>query len=141
MSFNLPNDPYQLAEKRAEQSTSNSWDALPEDYKLLEELDFVAEELGFVDTEYFIDANRGFVIPREFDPKDTVTYVNCMDVLFEGKFTGFSKVHIGRIIGVGAVRAVCLTFKEATILPFFEKIEDTEFLHVPVLAVQSIENV
>ena len=67
-----------------------------------------------------------------------VDLINFFDLSFEGPFTSFSIVHVGKIVGACSVRALCLSFKEATLLPYFDNIPDDHFLHVPVLAVDNI---
>lgn len=134
----LPANPVELASIRAEQSTSQGFDMLVDEVRIIAELDHEADRLGFIDQRYFADSFRGFVIPGSFDADEIVSYTSIFGFQFEGDFRCFSKVHIGRLVGNQAVRAICMTFTGALILPTFERLEETELLHVPVLAVSSI---
>lgn len=134
-----PNTPHELAELRAEQTFTAAFDISAEDEHLLAELDHAAAELGFHGRSYFVEAGRAIIAPASFEADQDVPYFNFPGLTFEGQFATYSKVHVGRVLGGSSVRAVCLTFDTATLLPFFDPIEDGHLLHVPVLAVQSIE--
>lgn len=134
-----PATPFELAELRAEQPFNRGFEMTAEDERLLVELDHAAAELGFHGQSYFVEAGRAIIAPASFDADQDVPYFNFPGLTFEGQFATFSKVHVGRVIGGSSVRAVCLAFDTATLLPFFDPIEDGHLLHVPVLAVQSIE--
>lgn len=131
----MPTNPAELASLRAEASIASSFELTPEDELLLAELDHGAESLGFHNQTYFVEAFRGLVVPASFEAADRVTYVNFMGITLEGRFATFSKVHIGTIVGAGAVRAVCLTFTDVTLLPYFDTLAEDDLLHVPVLSV------
>lgn len=137
--FFLPKDPVELAAQRAEQLTGQDFGITEADEKLLAELDFEATGLGFLGTRYFFSAHVGFQIPVSFDLRDNVTYTKFGDGLSaEAVLATHAKVHIGRIIGGGAVRAVCLCFSEGIVLNRFTEIPDDQLLYVPVLAVREI---
>jgi hypothetical protein len=58
---------------------------------------------------------------------------------FEGELACYARLSIGRIVGAGAVRALCLTFSAGTLVtPVFSELEQTDLFHVPVFAVQEI---
>lgn len=141
--LNPPCNPKELASARAEQisATSDNFEATNNDEFMLTELDYAAEELGFIGQNYFFSAFRGFVFPKQFDATKPVTYHSIFDITAEGPFAAYSRVSVGRLIGVGTVRAVCLTFDEATILPSFTKLENDEMLFVPVLSIDSMTTV
>jgi hypothetical protein len=61
-----------------------------------------------------------------------------MGLSSEGTFISYSRVVIGRIVGANAVRALCLSFDNVTLLPFFDSLRDDHLLHVPALAVSSM---
>jgi hypothetical protein len=114
---------------------------LPEDSRILSDLEGVAKELDFIDRQYFVETSRGLSIPASFEAKedDTVTFLSFYKLTFEGILRGYSKVQVGRVIGAGSVRALCLTFEEVTLLPFFDSLPEDHIFHVPVLAVDSID--
>lgn len=136
----MPRTPVELAELRAEQaSVGHGFEQTPQDERLLAELDHAAEELGFTDSSYFVESGRALIVPASFDADRPVAYTSLFGLSFEGSFATYSKVHIGRLIGGESIRAVCLTFGEAILLPFFDPLEEGDLLHVPVLAVDSME--
>ncbi len=140
-TVDMPANPVELAELRAQQSFSssnNDFTMAPADQRLLAELDFAADELGFIGQSYFVQAARGLVIPKSFDASEDLTYTSITDVMLEGSFATFSKVHVGKIIGHGTVRAVCLAFDGALLVPQFVRVDPDELLFVPVLAVDTI---
>lgn len=136
--FNTPSNPVELASIRAEESMSQEFGMSDHDQHLLAELDFGADQLGFHDQNYFVQAFSAFVLPASFEADEPLRYHNFTGLTLEGRFATFSKIHIGRIVGVGAVRAVCLTFKDVTLLPYFDTLPESDLLHVPVLAVSEI---
>jgi hypothetical protein len=135
----IPTNPVELAAIVAESSTSQSFEIMPKDERALEELELGAEMLGFLNQEYFVQAHRGMIMPADFVSSERFTFKNLAGVTLEGKLVTYSKVHIGRIIGAGAVRAFCLAFESATLLPYFDTVPEDRLVHVPVLAVSSIE--
>lgn len=95
--------------------------------------------LGFIGLTYFISARRSMIIPKSFDKSEPVNYTDFFGLSFEGKFASFAIVHIGNLVGHQTIHAVCLTFAEATLLPYFDSLIEDDLLFVPVLAVGSIE--
>lgn len=138
-----PVDPYELAAAPAEQLSLGGAEFTTDqiDRSHLISLSQLAEGMGFFGKQYFVSAYRSISIPASFEADQPVPIVDFADLTFAGEFVEYSKVHIGRIIGAGAVRALCLTFNEVTLLPYFDKTPDDHLLHVPVLAVNSIEEV
>ena len=138
----IPSDPVSLAAVRAEQSVNTDGiEATVTDHLLLAELDHVAEQLGFPNNRYFVESHRSIVTPASFDADQPTTIVDFFGLTFEGEFVTYAKLHIGRIIGAGAVRAVCLVFTNARLLPYLDKVPSDKLLYTPVLAVESIEQV
>jgi hypothetical protein len=138
-TLGLPSDPVELAAKRAEENAfGDDFEMSDGDRSLLAELDHGAEQLGFHDQTYFLQAHRAVVVPVSFEADDPVTYINFNGISVEGTFTTYSKVHIGRLVGGNAVRALCLTLCNVTLLPFFDTLPESDLLHVPVLAVAEI---
>lgn len=134
-----PSNPAELAEIRAQQSVDQAFDITIADQQLLAELDHGAEELGFLGQSYFVEATRALVVPATFQADQPVTYHSFFGLSFEGTFATYGKVHIGQLIGAGAVRAICLAFPKATLLPYFDDLDPQDILYVPALAVASIE--
>lgn len=139
IEFTPPQDPVQLAAACAEQLTSFDFEVDTATRTLIDGLEFSAESLGFLGTQYFIHANTAFAVPADYDNSGPVTYLHFSEgLLFEGTFASYSHISVGRIIGAGAVRAICLMFDRALVFPYFDTMPDTDLLHVPVLAVDSI---
>lgn len=135
----MPQTPVELASTRAEASVATGFDLTAADEQLVTELEFYADELGFLKQTYFVVAHRGFLVPNIIPSDEPHTRVDFIDgITFEGRFITYSKVHIGKVIGGNAVRAVCLAFDSALLLPYFDRMEEDKLLHVPVLAVSSI---
>ena len=134
----MPDNPAELARVRAEQNTNFDFEQSEDDYGLLKELYYAAELCGFIESSYFVHTNRGMIIPKDTNG-DKVSYHNFYGLSFEGQLLTYSKVHIGRLVGSNAVRAVCLTFNDVLLLPYFDKVPEDHLLHVPVLAVDSID--
>lgn len=141
MSFNIiPQDPVELAEVRAEQLTSHNFEMSERDMREIAELEHAAELLGFQGEQFFVDAHIGYELPVSFDKRSPVRHRVYDDGLsFEGELVTYSRVHVGSIIGVGAVRAISLAFNNVTLLPYFSEIKADSLLYVPVLAVSRIE--
>jgi hypothetical protein len=137
----LPTDPAKLAEYRAEMSAlgSDSFDMTKQDDQVVIELEHAANTLGFTGQRYFIEARKSMLLPKSFEAGEPLEYVDFSGLTFEGEFITYSKVHIGRLVGGRAIRAVCLTFACVTLLPFFDKTSDDQLLYVPALAVESIQ--
>jgi hypothetical protein len=136
----LPANPVSLADREALQvfKQSDSFAEQPEDHRLLRELDASATSLDFVDKNYWAETSRGMSIPASFEADEQVPIINFFKLAFEGKFVCYSKLQIGRIVGHGSVKALCLTFDEATLLPYLDPLPATDLLYVPVLAVDEI---
>ena len=88
---------------------------------------------------WFVGAARGFVTPASFSATEPVTYTQIDGLNFEGNFATFSRVAIGRLVGAGAVRALCLTFSSGFLVsPVFSELDPKDLLHVPVLSIKEI---
>jgi hypothetical protein len=133
-----PEDPRELAQNRAHELCGPDFDHNQTDNHVLAELDYAAQQCNFLESTYFLSVYSAFIIPRQWDAQDSVTYVRLPELQLEGKLACYSKVSIGRLVGRGSVRALCLTFQEALLLPFFDRVESSDLLHVPVLAISNI---
>ncbi len=133
-----PDNPLEIAKPFAEQVGSREiFGALPDEETLLVSLDEIST-IAQTEGSYFVETGRALSIPASFDAAEPVELINFFDLTFEGPFTSFSIVHVGKIVGAFSVRALCLAFEEATLLPYFDSIPSDHLLHVPVLAVESI---
>lgn len=135
----LPANPAELAKKQAENAGYASFPVDAADEMVLTELEHGAEMLGFTDQSYFVEAGRSMILPVSFERDQPVSYLNFYGLSFEGLFVTFAKVHIGRLVGQESVRALCLTFTDVTLLPYFDDIPADSLLYVPALAVDTIE--
>jgi hypothetical protein len=135
----LPTDPAALAAERAQLASATDFDIQLHDEFMLAELEHGAQQLGFMNQTYFVEAGRSVVLPSTLETGKSVKYVDIFGLTFEGKFAAYAKVHIGKIIGGQTVRAVCLMFDEATLLPYLDTLPEDQLLYVPALAVNSIQ--
>jgi hypothetical protein len=110
----------------------------PEDERTLARLDQDAQDLGFDDQKYFVEANRALAIPVSFEADKELSYGSFYQLDFKGTFKCYSKVMIGRIIGASTVRAYCLAFDEVLLLPDFDQLPEDRLLYVPILAIESM---
>lgn len=143
-SFELPPaNPAELASVAAKNVLyePQEIDRDPDVYLTLSKLEGEAKALEFVDKKYFVETSRALSIPSSFESsaENTVTYHSFYKLSFEGTFRGYTKVAIGRIIGSGSIRAYCLGFEEVTLLPYFDRLPEDHILHIPALAVDSID--
>ncbi len=137
----FPDDPVTLAAPVAETLALRSYGlevTKVEQYELAS-LDDIAGTLGFIGMKYFVESRRSLSIPVSFERDEPVSYQDFMGLSFEGDFVCYSKVAIGRIIGARSVRALCLSFDKVTLLPYFDNLPEDHLLHVPVMAVESID--
>lgn len=108
-----------------------------EEERLLVELDHLTD-LADMHGMYFTQAGRALAIPVSFEADEHTTYVSFNSLTFEGRLATYSVVKIGRILGSTSVRALCLSFNEVTLLPFFDTLPEDQLLHVPALAIDSM---
>ncbi|HET8991834.1 MAG TPA: hypothetical protein VFN31_02250 [Candidatus Saccharimonadales bacterium] len=118
----------------------DSYERLPEDSEILNELDQMASSLELVSRPYWVETSKGLSLPMEFDSDEPVRVIDFAKLTFEGLFACYSKVMIGRIIGGRSIRALCLTFSEVTLLPYFDHLPDEHLLFVPVHAVNYMDS-
>lgn len=140
----LPPTPVTLADGEA----LNSWQESDggarrtiQDSSRLVQLDSTADALGFVDSRFWVETTRALSIPLDFKTDEEVEIVDFPSLSFEGTFLCYSKITIGKILGrmgISSVDALCLTFHEATLLPYFEGLRPRHLLYTPVLAVNEI---
>lgn len=138
----VPNNPAELAipfaEKRFEDTTFYGTNS---DISDLISLDDMAEQGGLFGS-WFVQAGLAFIIPATFEASENVKITKYdRGVTFEGSFNCYSRVSIGKIIGGSSVRALCMTFGQATIVPDFISVSESDLLHVPVLAATDMVSV
>ena len=109
--------------------------------KALVELDAMCEILGFHQRQYFVESRQAFAIPKSFDRTKNVTYIKFQDGLtFSGKLETFATVKIGRLaIAERNVRALCLAFSTALLMPYLESLDEDELLYAPAQAINDIQ--
>lgn len=141
--YPLPiSNPAELALSRSEIVMGTPVDIIsPEEEAVLVELDSISEASGF-HGQYFIEAKTAFAIPASFERGKQVSVIHFEDGLsFQGDLTTYGIIKVGSIaIGSSevSVRALCLTFGSALLLPFFDNLEEDKLLYVPAHAVDDI---
>ncbi len=115
-----------------------SFDKSIEEQKVLAELDSISEKCHFSNQKYFVNVNLAFSIPVSFSADDKVSFLRFESLCFEAKFVTYSVVRIGRILTERAVRALCVSFDDSILLPYFDNLPADHLLHVPVLAVDNM---
>lgn len=136
-------DPATLAENAALRDIyrEQKFERTQQDYETLRHLNQAASDLELIDRSYWVRASRALSIPadvQEGEKIDTIDFMNP-NLEFHGKLVSYSKVLAGRIIGANYVRALCLAFEGTVLLPGIDHLPKEHLLHVPVLAVSSIE--
>jgi hypothetical protein len=115
-------------------------DSRPTEEAILGHLDSAAKQLDLINRDYWVNSNWALSIPVDFESfDDEVEIKDYRDVRFAGNFFSYSKIKVAEIIGGQSVRALCLAFHEATILPLFEDLPERHILHVPVLALNEMD--
>lgn len=104
----------------------------------LKYLDEISDSNNFNDRTYSTQTSRALALPIDFDKNKPVKYIDFGDLMFEGRFICFSIIEIGKLIGIYTVKAVCIVFENALLIPYFETVPNDKLLHVPVLAVDSM---
>ena len=134
-------DPVELALTQVE-SVSSTPDLATtrQEEKALVELDAVCELLGFHQQQYFVESRQAFAIPKSFDRTKDVIYTKFQDGLtFSGKLETFAAVKIGRLaVAEHNVRALCLAFSTALLLPYFNTLNEDDILYAPAQAINDI---
>ena len=137
--FGHETNPVEVAELWAQSFRSRAGSTSEdEDSVLLTILDEQVEEYD-AGGVYYVEAKRALSIPVTFSATEPVDIGDTSDVRFEGSFTTFSIVSVGKITGAHAVRALCLAFEAGVTLPHLQVVPFDHLLHIPVLAVESIE--
>lgn len=104
--------------------------------RLLPHLDSIADETDMFGM-YFVTTNSAFSVPVSWEKGEPVNTITFNKLDFEGPFVSYALIRMGKI-GNYTVRALCLSFSEAKLLPHLEDIPENHLLYVPVLAVDNI---
>lgn len=107
----------------------------------LVEIDERAQSLRFLNEPYLVTSRLALSIPVSIDADEqTVSHIRFDEgLMFKGDLVTHSAVKVGRFIGGNAIRALCLTFDNITLLPFFDSIPDDHLLYVPAFSIQDID--
>lgn len=139
-SILIPPRPTELALPYVEKFTNGGFEHTVEEYALLAKLEKMSDALGFIGAKYTIEGGLGFEIPIDYENEKETLYKRYNGLFCVGRFLTYSKVSIGNFVGHGSVEALCLAFDSASIYrdEFYELSEES-LLHIPVLAVDSID--
>ncbi|MGI9028198.1 MAG: hypothetical protein ACR2FM_05175 [Candidatus Saccharimonadales bacterium] len=141
-----PRDPVELAGPYAEQlSRYQGFDEFKrselEEFTL-GELNRAADSMRMLGETFFTSTGLGIISPYESEDDrelETRYFKLNGDITLEGNFCTFAIIKVGRVSQkFDSVRALCLTFDEALVLPYFEKVKPGHMLYVPALAVKDI---
>lgn len=144
----VPGTPAELAKPLAEQlivrgELDGFTTASQAEQDRLIELEKIADDLHMLGRQYIVHSHRSLIIPKSFDADDPE--VSCINfnngVDFSGRLVTYSTVRVGKLLGGTSIRALCLTFENATLLPYFDRVDDSELLHTPVFAVADMDQV
>lgn len=103
-------------------------------------LEAMADLAGMLGQQYLVSSGRSVAIPVSFEagqPVRTFDFNEGLD--FSGTLVTYGSVRIGRNLGGNAIRALCLTFDNVTLLPYFNKLQEDRLLYTPAFAVRSID--
>ncbi len=139
MSYNpLATNPAELALPFVEAIDTRSELSIgKEEERILVELDHLTDA-AHMHGVYFTQAGRALSIPVTFESDKPTGYTSFNSLTFEGRLVTYSVVKIGRLIGATSIRALCLSFDEVMLLPFFDTLPEDRLLHVPALAIDSM---
>lgn len=112
-------------------------------------LNEAATSLGLFGQSYRIESKRGLTMPktpRMFSLEDILRHgdENDGELYFNGAFVSYSWFQIGKIVGSSTLRKVsglCAAFEDPLILSGMDRVDDDRYLHVPLLAVETVEPV
>lgn len=103
-------------------------------------LEAMADIAGMLGRQYFVSSGRSVAVPVSFEadqPVNTYDFNEGLD--FSGTLVTYGSVRIGRDLGGNAMRALCLTFDNVTLLPYFDKLQSDRLLYTPAFAVRTID--
>ena len=144
MAIEIPSTPANLAIPFADRLMQSGeldgfTSATPGSQQILVDLERFATDAEMLDRSYFVESYRSMCIPASFKDKEEVSYYNFGEGLtFEGTLATFGIVKVGRILGGNSVRALCLVFSRATLLPYMDEVEPDHLLYTPAYAVKGM---
>lgn len=144
MEFSPAGNPAELAlpyaEKLVMKGELDSFDSVSTiEQRNLQELEYLAEVTGMLNKRYFVNSGRSIVLPADLEYSEFTPYEMSDGIDFSGKLISFSTIRIGRNLGGQSIRALCLTFDNVTLLPYFEQIDSDRLVHTPAFAVMGID--
>ncbi len=98
-------------------------------------LDQFAVDNDLIGSSFLVETNKAFSLPVSYESDEEVRYIKFNKLTFEGSLGTHSLIQIGKL-GGQSVKALCLCFPEALLLPYFDHIPEDHLLHTPVLAVE-----
>lgn len=106
------------------------------------ELERIAELYNMLGRQYLVHSYRSAAIPVSFEDDEIPSGHNFSEGLdFSGELVTFSTVRIGKSLGSTSLRALCLTFNNVTLLPYFDSLPDDQLLYTPAFAVKDMERI
>lgn len=143
MSLELPKNPAELGGELVLWRSNDSGYLRSFNPTREEELDLIwleqAADQANLGGDWVVEARRGFVIPKSFDTTGEVTMAVLDKVLVDGNFACYSRIAIAEIVGLGAIRAICMTFDSGLLIkPRIAELDETDLLHIPVMSVEDI---
>ncbi len=115
----------------------DSFDIQDSEHETLRSLEEQAEIIGALNQHFFVASGRSVMTPAV--PSRENDYVSFNSLKFSGELFTYSTVRIGHGLGGHAMRALCLTFHNVTLLPYLDRIPEDQLLHVPAYAVHDID--
>lgn len=111
------------------------------DYEIeqIAELQQKAHDLDLIDKTYFVESGRSILMPVKPRPNEDIKTIYFPSLSFEGQFSTYSTVRLQSALGKNTMRALCLTFDDVTLFPYFDTIPADKQLHVPAFAVQDMD--
>ncbi len=138
-----PEDPVELAMPIVSQVMNIEFDSTKHEDWIVEYLDEAADGNGLF-KRWSLATKLAFSMPAIEENKPVKTKYTRYESApntnthIVGDFCNCTRLAIGEFIGIGAVRAFCLTFDRALIVSTCEELPATDLLHVPVMAVRDI---
>ena len=105
-----------------------------------------AMALGMFGKPWWIESGQGLAMPKEprfFLLEDILRHGTRADseLDFKGAFNGYSWLQLGKIVGPAyrRITGFCATFDKALIFSGMDPLDEDQILHVPILAVDTVE--
>ena len=142
----IASDPAELARPFAEelvmQGYLDRFEIYHREGRKLVELEREAAERGMLDVQYYVRSHRSMAMPTEMPKNREVSHLNFSNGLdFRGRLKSYSTARIGKSLGATSVRALCLEFDDALLLPDYDTLPEGFILRTPALAVKSIQRI